>query len=185
MNTDDDNTLFQAYINGEESAINTLVERYGDSLTVYLFGFTRNLQDAEDLMIEAFSRVIQRWNASESGMFKAYLFKTARNLATNFYHRNRYRTVFSLEDLKNDPASESLMETYEREDRYRILHLCLDRMDPELREAVWLVYFEDMSYRQVAKTMRRTERQVEYLLSKGREYLRNALSREGITHPYS
>ena len=93
-----DETLYRAYLAGDEQALTTLTERYGDSLTLYLCGFTHNLQDAEDLMIEAFARIIKKRPEIGDGCFKSYLYRTGRNLATNFFHRNRHSGNFSLEE---------------------------------------------------------------------------------------
>lgn len=51
-----DEELYRAYLAGDEAGLRTLMERYGDSLTLYLSGYIHDLHDAEDLMIEAFAR---------------------------------------------------------------------------------------------------------------------------------
>ena len=48
-----DDLLYQKYLNGDQAAGDELMLRYGDSLTAYLDAFLHNVQDAEDLMIEA------------------------------------------------------------------------------------------------------------------------------------
>jgi DNA-directed RNA polymerase specialized sigma24 family protein len=41
----------------EASELSQLVERHGDSVTLYINAIIGDAQDAEDLMIEAFSRI--------------------------------------------------------------------------------------------------------------------------------
>ena len=50
--------LFAAYLSGDGNALHTLMERHGDALTLYINGYIYDIHEAEDLMIEAFSRMI-------------------------------------------------------------------------------------------------------------------------------
>ena len=178
-----DETLYRKYINGDESGLRALMERHGDSLTLYLYGFTHNMHDAEDLMIEAFARVVHTRPVLGGGRaFQAYLYKTARNLATRFHERMLRRNEFSLETLNREPEStdiiESVLTTSERD---RTLHACMQRLEPQVREALWLVYFEGLSYEEASRVMKKKTKQVDYLLQKGRNLLKNDLMKEGVT----
>ena len=53
--------------------------------------------------------------------------------------------------------------------------------NPDAREALWLVYFENLSYEQAAAVMRLSVKKFEYRISKGRRLLKEELEREGIT----
>ncbi len=167
---------------GGEEDLRVLMERYGDSLTLYLNGYIHDLHDAEDLMIEAFARVVRARPNLSGSSFRAYLYKTGRNLASRFHVRRLRRQAFSLEELEREPESGELLETIvTTRERHRILHLCMGKLDPALREALWLVYFEDMSYEESAKIMNKKPKQVDYLLQKGKRLLREELEKEGVT----
>ena len=70
------------------------------------------------------------------------------------------------------------------EERREVLRTCLERIDPELREALWLRYFEDMSYAQVASVMKVNTKKIDHLLQKGKKKLRKELEEEGMTDAY-
>lgn len=181
-----DSECYEAFLRGSEEGFRELVERYGDKLTLYLCGYTRDPLDAEDLMIEAFARVASKKPVIAPGAFKAYLFVTGRNLAVNhrlsLFRRGR---VFSLEELDREPESGELVEKLVRdEERGRILRACMERIDPELREALYLVYVESMTFAQTAQVMGIKTRRVEYLLQKGKTLLRKELGKEGVTDAY-
>ena len=53
-----DDELYSRFLAGDVPAYDDLLIRYGDNLTWYLYGYLHNLQDSEDLMIEAFARVM-------------------------------------------------------------------------------------------------------------------------------
>jgi len=55
-----DDTLYREFLSGDGSSYDQLMLRYGDSLTFYLHGITHDWHDAEDMMIEAFARIMAR-----------------------------------------------------------------------------------------------------------------------------
>ncbi len=44
-------------------------------------------------------------------------------------------------------------EVVSTKERNRILHLCMDELNSDYREALYLTYFEGMSYQQAAEVM--------------------------------
>lgn len=76
-------------------------------------------------------------------------------------------------------------EVIRTEERNRILHLCMSEMNPDYREVLYLIYFEDMSYAQTAVVTGKTVKQVTNMIYRGKESLRKLLEREGITNAES
>lgn len=182
MRSDDE--LYRAFRTGDNKAFDELVLRYGDDLLIFLNGYTHNLHDAEDLMIEAFARVMAKRPLIREGGFKAYLFKTGRNLASRFSASRRIDS-FSMDELSREIAGGSLPEELVwKEQKNAILNACLERIDPQQKEALWLVYAEGMTYAQAAVVMGIKPKKIEKLLSKGKEVMRNELDKEGITSSY-
>lgn len=165
-----DETAYRRYLNGEEQAADLLVERYGDALTLYINARIRDAHEAEDLMIEAFSLIFAKERPiTGSGSFKAYLYKTARNLALR--HSRKHRIPFlHMDDLDFEPQSELLSDA------------ALEQLKAEYREALYLVYFESMSYREAASVMRKTEQQITSLVYRGKQNLKTILEREGFVY---
>ena len=67
-----------------------------------------------------------------------------------------------------------------RDEKNEILHLCLERIDPQYREALWLVYIEEMSYAEAAAVMQVSVKKIDNLLSRGKLHLRKELEKEGM-----
>ena len=178
-----DDELYRLHLAGDTVSYDALMLRYGDSLTLYLNGYLHNMQDAEDLMIEAFARIMVKKPKISEGNFKAYLFKTGRNLASRFHLVKSRIDTFSLEDMLTELADSTCLENMLRdEEKKRILHLCLDRIDPVVREALWLFYFENLSYVQAAEVMGVSVKKIDNLLTKGKRLLKTELEKEGVTH---
>ncbi len=133
-------------------------------------------------MVEAFARTARAKPNLTGSTFRAYLYKTGRNLALRFYAKQMRSQEFGFEDLEQEPDSGTLLETtVTTRERHRILHLCMEKLDPALREALWLVYFEGMSYAESARVMNKRPKQLDHLLQKGKKLLREALEKEGVT----
>ncbi|MBQ7583247.1 MAG: sigma-70 family RNA polymerase sigma factor [Lachnospiraceae bacterium] len=114
-----DEELFRAYLAGDEAGLRQLIERYGDSLTLYLNGYIHDPGDAEDLMVEAFARTVRAKPKLTGSTFRAYLYKTGRNLALRFKAWRMRSQAFSFEELEQEPESGVL------------LRLCRDPFRPQ------------------------------------------------------
>ena len=179
-------TQFRRYLCGGTNEIAELVARYGSSVTRYIGGIIGDMHDAEDLMIEAFSRVCAREPHLTENGFRPYLYKTARNLALRFAAKNRLRRNFGFDDIDEEFVSGELTEsTVQAKERDRILYLCMDKLPQNCREVLYLTYFENMSYARAARVLGKREKQVENLVYRGKKTLRTLLESEGITDAYN
>ena len=180
-----DITLYQRFLSGDDSGLQRLMERYGNSLTLYIDGYLHDIHEAEDLMIEAFAYFVAKRPRLRDDGFRAYLYKSARHLALRCLQKKRRKQLFSFDDLEQEPESDVLLETLvQTDERNRILWCCMDELAPAYREALYLVYFEGMRHAEAAAVMRKTEKQIADLVYRGRASLRKTLEREGITTWY-
>ena len=176
-----DEALYRRYLSGDEDALGTLMERYGTKLTLYLDGYLCDLHEAEDLMIEAFAHIFARERPIQDGCFKAYLYKTGRNLALRCKTRRRF--FLPLEELPFELPDEALAETgLFQNEQHQQLYAALGKLKKEYRETLFLVYFEELSYRQAAQVLGRTEQQVTNLVYRGKQQLKQLLEQEGYQY---
>lgn len=178
-----DETAYRRYLDGEQEAADLLVEKYADALTLYIGGYIKDIHEAEDLMIEAFSRIFAKERPiTGEGAFKAYLYKTARNLA--WRHIKKHRLIFlHFTELDFEPQSDVLADTeLYRSERSRQFYSALEKLKAEYREAFYLVYFEDMSYRNAAAVMHKSEAQITKLVYRGKQSLKSILEQEGFIY---
>lgn len=180
-----DDELYRLFLSGETKSFDQLMLLYGDSLVLYLNGYLHDWQDAEDLMIETFARIMVKKPAIVTGGFKAYLYKTARNLSYRFLQKQKRIRRFSFEDPGGEIADNSFTETIlQQKERNEILYLCLGRIDPLFREALWLVYLEQMSYTQAAAVMKVSRKKIDNLITRGKQQMKTELAKEGITNAH-
>ena len=176
--------------------IEELVELYRESLINFIYRYVRDPDTAEDLAEDVFVELLihpDRFRNATSE--KTYLFAIGRNKAVDFIRKHTRmvllgdRDTLTSEDelsfleresrdeerLKlmaedNDPAT-SIIRKEEREH----LHRALRTIKKEYREALALVYFEDMTYEEAGRVMGKNNKQVENLIYRGKKSLARAL----------
>lgn len=178
--TETGDALYRHYLSGDMSAGDQLMLRYGDEVIVYLNAFLHNVQDAEDLMLDCFAAILVNKPDIKEGNFRAYLFKTARNMANKLWKARFRRNEFELDESLT-AAVESPEEDAWKKEKNAILEKCLNRIAPQYREALYLVYDMDLSYEQTAKVLGCSIKRVDNLLANGKKAMRAELNKEGIT----
>ena len=154
-----DESLYRQYLSGDDEGLNALMRKYGDPLTLYIDGYLHDVHEAEELMLDVFAYLFTKKPRIRDGGFKAYLYKAARHMALR--HKSKRKTLFSLDTLTGEPDGRLLAEEVIRsEERNRILHFCMDEMNPDYREVLYLTYFEGMSYAQAAEVTGKTVKQI-------------------------
>ena len=176
-----DETLYRQYIAGDDAGLEALMKQYGSSLTLYIDGYLHDVHEAEELMLDVFAYLFTKKPKIRDGGFKAYLYKAARHMALR--RKSKRKRLFSLSELADEPEGRLLAEeVIQTEERNRTLHFCMDEMNPDYREVLYLTYFEDMSYAQAAEVTGKTVKQITNMVYRGKASLRRLLEREGITN---
>lgn len=173
-----DEALYARYLaSGDEDAFRVLLERHREGLTLFLRSFVPTLEDAEDLMIDAFAVAASGTAAFSGGSsFRTWLFAIGRNLARSHLRRQRVPAPEEAPDAVT-PELELL-----RSERSRRLYEAMAGLKQEYRQVLFLLYFEQMSQDDAARIMRKTKKQIYHLTSRGRDALRAALERTGFEY---
>lgn len=176
-----DEELYRSYLKDDATGLEELMRRYGSALTLYIDGYIGDVHEAEDLMIEVVSYLFTKRPHIRDGGLRAYIYKAARHMALR--HKSRRRSVFCLDDLPREPEAEMLVEEAVRSrERSQLLHLCMERLHVEYREALYLTYFEELSYKEAARVMGKNVKQITNLVYRGKQSLRRLLEQEGFTY---
>ncbi len=175
-----DETAYRKYLAGDEAAAQLLVERYGDALTLYINGVLGDIHEAEDLMIEAFAHIFARERPIQDGCFKAYLYKTGRNLALRCKTRRRF--FLPLEELPFELPDEALAERAVPERTAPSAVRCTGQAQKGIPGDTFSDLIEELSYRQAAQVLGRTEQQVTNLVYRGKQQLKQLLEQEGYQY---
>ena len=171
---------YRRYLDGDESAFDEIMRSLFNHLVFFIDGYVHDTHAAEDIAIDAFSDLIVhkgRYNFKVT--LKTYLFMIGRSRALNYLkHRNKF-TMVELTEAAELQDRTNLEQQLLADERKRMVNAALDQLPEDMRAAVHLVYFEELSYEETARVMKKTRKQVDNLLYRAKKTLRTILGKEG------
>jgi RNA polymerase sigma-70 factor (ECF subfamily) len=187
-----DQELLDRCLAGEDSAWEALLRDYTRKIYNLCYRFTGRVEEAEDVTQEVFIKVFQTLKSYDAtqGSFSTWLNRVARNHLVDHYRRTRKdRVTSSLEDelpvaeQRPSPQMEPTGQVESRE-RRETLQLALDKLSPDLREAVILRDLHDLDYEEIALVLKVPQGTVKSRINRGRLELGRVLKRmEGMRGP--
>lgn len=85
-----DEEIIVKYLDGEDDALNLLIQRYIKSIYNFVYRYAKNSQDAEDITQDVFLLVwkhIKKFDGQKS--FRAWIFTIARNTSLNWIKKKK------------------------------------------------------------------------------------------------
>lgn len=177
--------LVERCLGGEQGAWDEMVKLYTKRVYAICYRFTNRDSEAQDLTQDVFLRVFKSlasFRAGE-GSFAVWLTRLTRNLLVDHYRRTKHdRVTDALEDKL--PILEETTAQHSRTDGLlagreagELLQAALQKLSPELREAVILRDLEELEYREIAQVLNVPEGTVKSRLNRGRAELARVLRR--------
>jgi len=171
-----DTALVQQMQQGDLQAFDTLYARYKNEAFRTAYLITGNQSDAEDLTQEAFVTCIQSINTLKDGSrFRPWLLKTLTRSAWKYCKKQKRETPVA-EFFEAGEQGESALSALLHTDEQKQLQHALYMLDEKRRTVIVLYYFNEMSVKEIAKTLGVLEGTVKSRLFSARRHLRQALT---------
>lgn len=172
---------------GDDLALNALMDRWQRPLVAFIQRYVGNEQDALDLAQETFVRIYEtRSRYKPSAKFSTFLFTIASNLSRNLARwRDRHPAVSLNAATDGRDALETTLpvqadspaDSAERHDLASAVREHIQTLPHELKTAVLLFEFHEMSHQEIALALGCSPKAVETRLYRARKILRESLSR--------
>jgi RNA polymerase sigma factor (sigma-70 family) len=167
---------------GDQKAYADLMKRYKKSVYHTLLKMVRNVDDAEDLTIEAFAKAFKNLEKFDPKFtFSTWLFRVATNNCIDFIRKKRLDTTSISSGYIDDSGSEVAMDLRDtnmnpqedviRGQRMEIVQNIVTKLPPRYRTLVQLRYFNELSYEEIAKELNAPLGTVKAQLHRARELL--------------
>lgn len=180
--------LVESAIQGNQAAYADLMSRYRDSIYFMMHKMVKNVDDAEDLTIEAFGKAFSRLEQySPNFAFSTWLFKIASNNCIDFIRKKRVYvtsmdTGFVSEDgdvIYHDARADVLdpEQTIVHDQKVKHMRLLVSKLKPRYRELVEKRYFEELSYEEIAEELNLPLGTVKAQLFRARDFLANMMEK--------
>lgn len=173
---------YAMYLKGDNEGMALLIKEYADGLKLFLNTYVQNIHIAEELMIDTFAKIgYKKPRKKNNTQFKTWLYAIGKNTAFDYLRKNKIPQV-SLEETGDIAVCEELEKHILEAERRKIIYSAIKTLKSDYRQALWLVYFEDMTVKQVATIMGRSVHAIENMLSRARKGLKEELEREGFSY---
>ncbi len=154
----------------EKTSFTLLIQQHQSKLYNFIYRYTRNRQDAEDLTQDTFVKAYKNFHRYDSKYpFASWLYTIGRRTVYNHYRRTR-RT----EPMEFDIADESERPdgAAEKQDNRNSVWASAKKLKKEFREVLVLKYIEDLSILEIAKVLGKTQSNIKILLFRARNQLK-------------
>lgn len=151
----------QATVEGDEQAYADLMQLYKKPVYHMILKMVRNIDDAEDLTIEAFAKAFRNLHKFKKDYtFSTWLFRIATNNAIDFIRKKRLDT-YSLNTSFTDDSGESVnidvqddtlnpAEETIKTQKIEIVQKFVTKLPAKYQKLVRLRYFDELSYEEIA-----------------------------------
>lgn len=156
-----DEDLMEYFQEGKTEAFNELVKRYRDRLHNFLYRYTHNHQDCEDLVQETFLRVHKSKHSYERiAKFSTWMYTIALNLAKSLYKKKQRMYKVSIHKDESDPDDQELLledhtilhdEALHQKMSIEKLEKALKELPEDFREVIVLRDLQQLAYDEISE----------------------------------
>ena len=172
---------YRRFLEGDESAFDEIMKELFDKLVFFIDRYVNDIHTAEDIAIDAFSDLVvnkHRYNFKVT--LKTYLFMLGRSRALNYIKHRKIIDFVELNEAEQAGLEqETLEEAILADERKMLVSNALSALSEDMRIVIHLVYFEDLSYEETAKIMKKNRKQVDNLLYRAKKELGIILGKDG------
>lgn len=154
----------QATLENDETAFAELMSRYKKPVYHMVLKMVRNVDDAEDLTIEAFAKAFKNLaRFKKDYTFSTWLFRIATNNAIDFIRKKKLET-YSLNTSFTDDSGEAVnidVQDAERtpdqeainSQKIELVRMFVTKLPAKYQRLVRLRYFDELSYEEIAQEL--------------------------------
>ena len=186
------NSLVRRCVAGDAVAWEEIVQRYHRRIYNICYRFAGTSDDAQDLTQDVFIKMYRTLSSYdvERGAFMTWVTTMTRNLLVDHFRKTKQDRVTDSIDAAPSEHEDAMPLSDQIEDKAlppdsrvqsreasEAVHEALQKLSPELREAVILRDLQDMDYREIAAVLKVPEGPVKSRINRGRAELARLLQR--------
>ncbi|WP_041632871.1 sigma-70 family RNA polymerase sigma factor [Maribacter sp. HTCC2170] len=154
-----DSLLIQNYIQGDERALEILINRHNQRLSSFIYSKVNDREITEDIFQDTFIKVIRtlkRGRYNEEGKFLPWVMRIAHNLIIDHFRKNRRMplfegtsafNIFSVISDEKLNIEKQLIKNQIDED----LVLLIEELPADQRDVLVMRIYKDMSFKEISE----------------------------------
>ena len=162
---------------GEQKWVGELFNRYAHLVLGLCMQVLRNEEDARDMCMQIFEKLLSELKKKEVEYFKSWLYTLSRNECLMLLRKRKQGKQLKAAEAyletvqENEVAAKALKEVQLEE-----LSEAMEGLNEQQRECVELFYLKQQSYEQVSRQTGYSMKEVKSHIQNGRRNLRNTLT---------
>ncbi|WP_425446495.1 RNA polymerase sigma factor [Dethiothermospora halolimnae] len=171
----EDKILLEGFKSGNPKSFENLIIKYRQKGINFAKKYLHDYYLAEDIVQESFAEIyVYRDRYDPKYSFKSYLYSIIRNKSVDYIRKNHSIPVKEISLTTEDTPEKSFFN----KDRKNTVIEKINQMKMDYRMAIYLVEYEELSYKEIAKIMNKNMTQVKILIYRARKKLKNLLEGE-------
>lgn len=178
---EEETALWQEFTEGSQEAYECIYQKYVNELYRYAFMVVRDKNLAEDAIHDVFADLwSNRKNLSKVRSVRLYLFSSIKRRSLRKLKKERSYTYFDI--INEDKTFEfcpsfldELIDVQEKESVAKKIKKCLEGLSNRQREIIYLRFYQEMSYAEIAQLLELDQKYTYNLASKAFGVLRKSL----------
>jgi RNA polymerase sigma-70 factor (ECF subfamily) len=170
----EDHILVQQALQTDPDSFGELCRRYYDSLIAIAYSILSDYHLAEDAAQEALATACRDlMKLKKTKRFGPWIGAICRNVAKDMLRQHRKQRIPVEKNCGNEPDCED-------DERKAILDKALQQLPQHMREVVFLRFYNEMSYQQMAKVLGATEQMIDGRLRRAKKKIAAYLMKNGF-----
>jgi len=170
---------YRRFLDGDEAAFECIMKELFHGLVFFIDRIVYDPYAAEDIAIDVFSELIvhkHRYNFKVT--LKTYLYMLGRSRAIDYLRRQKQTVELSqVGEIVDESAQLEAMIL--ADEAKRTVNAAISALPKDMQTVIHLIYFEEMTYEEAAKVMKKNRKQIDNLLYRAKKELRTVLGEEG------
>lgn len=146
-----DDELMESFQQGDTIAFEALYHRYKAPIFSFVYRYTCNTNDAEDVAQQTFLKLFQAHSQYRKlSSFKSWLYAIARNLAVDM-KKSAWSRKVDMNTPETDAASKNARPEWEKKEITAVVQAAVSALSEDQREVFILNKYQDLSYGEIAE----------------------------------
>ena len=178
---EEDKELYEKFLDGNNDAFGILMNKHKNNLIYFIFKYVKNEDISEDIYQEVVLYILSKKEVYDfKYSFKTFIYTIAKSRALNYLKKEKKQINYE-NNFENIAVEENLLEdiVFSKERQEKIKKV-ISKMSEDYQMVIYLAIIEDLSYKEVAKIMDKSESKIKNLLHRARIKLRKLLIEEKV-----
>lgn len=171
---------YRRFLDGDDHAFDELMDAYHDGLILFINKLVGNYSVAEELAADSFVEIlIHKKRFLGNSDFRTYLYSIGRHKAIDYIRKDAKKKTVTPDELPEMEDETRVEEAFIEDETKRALHRAIAKLGEDYRAAVYLIFFEELSYEEAARVLGKSKKQIDNLVYRAKGTLKKILTEGG------